>query len=148
MVILRSVILAAALLAPVLAAADVAMPVEPARLRVIDGDTVALSGVETDFGTVDVAHEESLRLLGYDTPETWRPRCEWEREHGERATAMLQDMIDTGAPMHLVITGERDGRGRWLVRLVIGGYDAAGLLWIAGLARPHEGSGRTAPWCR
>lgn len=49
--------------------------------RVVDGDTLDLI-VDLGFST---KVSWRFRLANIDTPETWRPRSEAEREHGERA---------------------------------------------------------------
>jgi len=49
--------------------------------RVVDGDTFDLV-VDLGFST---SIEWRFRLAGIDTPETWRPNSEGEKEHGERA---------------------------------------------------------------
>ena len=143
---IRALALFACLAAP--AAADVILPVDATRLRVIDGDSVGLAMVEIDLGPVDLQLDElGVRLIGYDTPETHRPRCAWEDAQGERATAMLEAMIATGAPIALHVVDELDRHGRLLARMTIGGYDAGRMLILAELARPYDGGARR-PWCR
>jgi micrococcal nuclease len=50
-------------------------------VRVIDGDTIDLNGMP-------------IRILGIDTPETFRPRCENERALGVAAKARLIELLD------------------------------------------------------
>ena len=52
----------------------------PSRLTVIDGDTVRLAG-------------ETIRLVGFDTPETYRAQCDGERERGNAATEQLRELL-------------------------------------------------------
>jgi micrococcal nuclease len=49
--------------------------------KVVDGDTIDLI-VDLGFST---KLEWRFRLVGIDTPETWRPTTAGEKEHGERA---------------------------------------------------------------
>ena len=59
-------------------------------LRVVDGDTYDME-VDLGFG---IKFNARFRLNGIDTPETWRPKSEAEREHGERATARVKELIE------------------------------------------------------
>lgn len=58
--------------------------------RVLDGDTFE--------ATVDLGFRLSwrgiFRLKDVDTPETWRPKSEAERVHGEKATEFVKNLID------------------------------------------------------
>ena len=122
-------VLAACLTASGLAAE----PVPPAAVRVVDGDTIDVSG-------------ERYRLVGFDTPETWQPRCAYERALGETATARLVDLIGSGRVVDLVVLPGRDRYDRGLARLFIGGADVKDVLIAEGLARAYDG-GRRAGWC-
>lgn len=57
--------------------------------RVVDGDTYDVS-VALGFG---IKMDIRVRLHGIDTPETWRPKTNSEREHGEKATKFVRDLI-------------------------------------------------------
>lgn len=59
-------------------------------LRVVDGDTYDME-VDLGFG---IKFNARFRLNGVDTPETWRPKSDGEREHGERATARVKELIE------------------------------------------------------
>lgn len=58
--------------------------------RVKDGDTFD--------ATVDLGFKISIdctfRLNNIDTPETWRPSCEAERIHGEKAKQFVKNLIE------------------------------------------------------
>lgn len=59
-------------------------------VRVVDGDTF---DVNVDLGfSIQIKHR--FRLNGIDTPETWRPKSEAEREHGEKATEFVRNLIE------------------------------------------------------
>jgi endonuclease YncB( thermonuclease family) len=53
----------------------------PARVRVIDGDTIR-----------DLAADRTVRLVGFNAPETLNPQCAHEAELGERAKARLKEL--------------------------------------------------------
>jgi endonuclease YncB( thermonuclease family) len=55
-----------------------------ARVSVIDGDTIR-----------DLATGRSVRLIGFNAPETYEPQCEHEAELGERAKARLRELALT-----------------------------------------------------
>jgi micrococcal nuclease len=63
-------------------------------LRVLDGDTIE---VEIDLG-FDIKTTRKIRIIAeshsyFDTPETWRPKNEAEREHGLLATERAIELI-------------------------------------------------------
>jgi len=57
--------------------------------RIIDGDTYELE-VDLGFGIIKT---DKFRLLGIDTPETWRPSCDNEELHGQQARYFVHDAI-------------------------------------------------------
>ena len=58
-------------------------------LRVVDGDTF---DAIVDLGfSVQITHR--FRLVGIDTPETWRPKSEAEKLHGEQCTDFVEDLM-------------------------------------------------------
>ena len=59
--------------------------------RVVDGDTY---DVQIDLGFNLFMKDTRVRLKDVDTPETWRPTTEAEREHGERATRFVKNLIE------------------------------------------------------
>lgn len=60
-----------------------AITISAADLRVIDGDTVAF-------------RDDIYRLVGFDTPEKTRAKCDSERALGIQASDRLQNLILSG----------------------------------------------------
>lgn len=58
-------------------------------VRVVDGDTYY---IEVDVG-FKMKTEQSFRLRGVDTPETYRPKSEEELKKGQLATQFVKDMF-------------------------------------------------------
>ena len=58
--------------------------------RVVDGDTVDAT-LDVGFG---VFTKQRLRIDDYDAPESWRPKTEAEKEHGEAAKARAQELLE------------------------------------------------------
>lgn len=104
---------------------------------IADGDTIHMACPSTG--------EVKVRLLGFDTPEVYSPRCQKELAAGRQATAILRQVLQSGP-----ITGARfqghDRYGRELVRLEVGGKDVARQMIASGYAVPYSG-GRHPDWC-
>jgi endonuclease YncB( thermonuclease family) len=63
----------------------VAEQIDPADIRVVDGDTIR------------VYHEQpDVRLVGFNAPETRWAACNAERELGAKATRRLRDLVRAG----------------------------------------------------
>jgi len=58
-------------------------------IRVVDADTVD-AAVDLGFG---ITMTQRFRVDDYDAPETFRPRNEAEKEHGEAATARAIELL-------------------------------------------------------
>lgn len=126
-----------AIVAGVAYAASLAIPFSAgSSLRVIDGDTIELSG-------------ETVRIANIDTPETARAKCEAERVRGYAATQALADLLSRGA-----VTLQRgdpksrrqvDRYGRTLGLVFVDGHDVGELLITVGHARRWTGKRRS--WC-
>ena len=86
-----------------------------------------------------------MRLLGFDTPEVYSPRCQKELAAGRQATAVLSQMLRSG-PITAARFEGHDRYGRELVRLEVGGQDVARRMIASGYARPYSG-GRHPDWC-
>jgi len=115
--------------------------------RVIDGDTVA---IEYANGT-----EDTVRLLGVDTPETTLSRVSAEefagisdttagRDHlfnwGERATDLAEDELE-GEQVEIVVDAESDRRGyfgRLLAYIYVDGENFNERLLADGYARMYD----------
>ena len=107
--------------------------VDPDAIYAIDGDTLAIGN-------------ERIRLVGYDTPETYRAKCSFEKALGDGATARLRALIGSGLIVDLTILPGRDRYGRLLGRFAVGGDSVGRILVAEGLARPYKG-GRRGGWC-
>ena len=119
-----------ALLWPAVATAEV---IASSSIYVVDGDTVRARG-------------DKFRLVGFDTPETYKPRCEYELALGRAATNRLRQLMASVRNVDLVILPGRDKYNRGLARLYVGRNDVADILVSEGLARRYNG-GRRQSWC-
>jgi micrococcal nuclease len=106
-------------------------------LRVVDGDTVTLMCPEEGV--------ESARLVGFDTPEKFSPKCLSEFVAAERASWALRTLIQRADRLKVSRQGT-DRYGRALVRLELDGQDVAGRMVRTGLARVNTGGPRGS-WC-
>jgi micrococcal nuclease len=104
---------------------------------VIDGDTVSL--ICPEDGMV------SARLMGFDTPEKYAPKClgEFWRRNGPRGIAGADP---AGGPDEADVHRGTDRYGRALVELEIDGVDVARLMVRTGHARAY-GGGLRGSWC-
>jgi micrococcal nuclease len=57
--------------------------------NIVDGDTFDAT---VDLGFT-ITTKQRFRLKDVDTPETWRPKTESEREHGKRATDFVTPLL-------------------------------------------------------
>lgn len=105
----------------------------PSHVTVVDGDTVRLAG-------------QAIRLIGFDTPETYEAQCAAERDLGEAATDRLRDLLARASSAQLAYLPRRDQYGRELARLVLDGRDVADIMVGEGLARRYTGGHRQS-WC-
>jgi len=107
--------------------------VDPRLLTVVDGDTVRLAGT-------------SIRLTGFDAPETYRAQCDAERVRGEAATARLRELIELASTAQLAYLPHQDQYGRDLARLTLDGSNVSDTMVGEGFARRYSG-GQRRPWC-
>lgn len=106
-------------------------------VRVVDGDTVTL--------LCDEEGMQSARLLGFDTPEKYAPKCVAEFAAAERAAWALRTMIQQADRLKLTRDGA-DQYGRALVRLELDGQDVADRMIREGHGRRY-GGGPRGSWC-
>lgn len=102
-------------------------------VRVVDGDTI------------EVANQK-YRLLGFDTAETTRAKCNYERSLGRAAKYRLHELINEAADIDVVTDGNRDRYDRVLAHLYVDERNVGRILISEGLARPYDGGSRK-PWC-
>ena len=125
--------MAGAALWSLIGTAAVAETISPASIYVIDGDTIDVGG-------------NRFRLVGLDTPETYRAQCDYELALGHAATARLVELVGSGSVLDLAVLPGRDKYDRGLARFFVGGRNVAEILTSEGLARAYEG-GRRQSWC-
>lgn len=100
---------------------------------VIDGDTFHLDGMK-------------VRIADIDTPELSPPRCDYERELGERAKARLRDLLNAGPFILQAADRDEDKYGRKLRSVHRPDGTSVGLILVReGLARRWDGARH--PWC-
>jgi len=59
-------------------------------IRVVDGDTVD-AYLDLGFNTFV---KQRLRIDNFDAPESWRPKSQAEKEHGEAAKARAIELLE------------------------------------------------------
>ena len=107
-------------------------------LKVIDGDTVTL--------WCGVGGIERARLVGFDTPELFSPKCFSERYQAIRATFVLRGEL--WAAGWIEVRTEGRGRyGRVLADVRLDGWPLDRIMVGRGLARAYDG-GRRRDWCQ
>jgi micrococcal nuclease len=99
---------------------------------VVDGDTIWLSG-------------KKVRIADIDAPETHDYGCPEEKSLGDRATARLKEVLESGPITLESINRDKDQYGRLLRIVLVNGESVGTTLVREGLARWYEGGRR--PWC-
>jgi len=107
---------------------------------IVDGDTVKITCNTRGNPTAG-----SARLVGFDTPETYRPGCPQERRKGEQAKVYLEKRLRAAQIIAPTSLG-KDRYDRALVKLELDGEDMATIMVDAGLAVRYDG-GRRIDWC-
>jgi endonuclease YncB( thermonuclease family) len=106
-------------------------------VNVVDGDTVDM--------TCPGEGRFRARLTGYDTPESFEPRCAAEAQVARAATTRLRGLVREAGSVDAQLGG-RDRYDRRLVRLSLDGRDVGATLIAEGLALPYNGGPRP-DWC-
>lgn len=106
-------------------------------LRVVDGDTVTLICPEDGM--------QNARLLGFDTPEKYAPKCLAEFVLAEKASWALRTLIQKADRIEIA-HDDTDQYGRALVVMTLDGLDVARAMIRAGHARANNGGPRGS-WC-
>jgi|CXWL01.1.fsa_nt_gi endonuclease YncB( thermonuclease family) len=125
--------LVAVTLALFLVACERAQAEMPQPYRVIDGDTFAVKGVK-------------YRLVGIDTPETYRPDCLDELILGGEATKFVRRLL-THSSVTFSPTGAEDIYKRKLVQIYVLGTNLSQLLIEVGLGKPFIPPAKKPTWC-
>ncbi len=106
-------------------------------VRVLDGDTVDLS--------CPGQGELRARIVGYDSPELFSPRCPAERAAATQATRALGSWVRDAAGVEVAVLGH-DRYGRTLVDMRLGGQRVARGMVERGNGRRYFGNHRGG-WC-
>ena len=104
-----------------------------ATFIVVDGDTI-----KAPYGV-------TYRLMGFDAPETFRAKCDAERELGLIAKQRLEELLAI-SEVKVLESGKIDRYGRTLANVTANGRDVGAILIGEGLARPYFGKKRES-WC-
>jgi hypothetical protein len=106
-------------------------------IKVVDGDTIRCEG-------------RTIRLAGFDTPETLRQNtgCPEEQQLGEVATCTLKSLIGEGK-VFVRPTRRRDASHarRAMADLIVDGHNVRDTLFSLGLARPYADGDSKTGWC-
>jgi len=105
--------------------------------HVVDGDTVDLK--------CEGRQTERIRLMGYDTPETYYAECPAEKRLGDEATERLRN-LSASQPVTRVARNGTDRYDRTLASIWLGGIDLAETMVSEGLAVRYTG-GTRINWC-
>lgn len=105
--------------------------------KIVDGDTIDL--------TCQTGQTERIRILGYDTPETYYAECPAEKQLGDAATRYLRDLA-ARQPVTRVERTRKDRYDRTLAHIWIGGENLANIMVAENLAVPYTGNQRIS-WC-
>ena len=94
-----------------------------ALISVVDGDTV-----KCDDQNIRLIGNGAPFKSGFDTPETYRPKCQQELELGRAATSRLIELMPDVVGVE--DTGKHDRYGRILGRLILKNGQTAGEVLI------------------
>lgn len=113
--------------------------------RVIDGDTIKF---EAPWLPDPLKKEQSIRVLGVDTPEKGhRAQCDKEKKAGEAATKFTKELVKNGKKIQVKFCEADKYGGRWLGDIIIDGKSLSEQLIASGNARPYFGE-KKSDWCK
>lgn len=104
-------------------------------------------GVQVTDGDTLVIHGERVRIVGIDTPETWKPRCIEERTLGLQAKRRLAHLLQSGDVRLVRYPHLEDRYNRTLARVFVNGQDVGDILVREGLAVRYDGHRPRRDWC-
>jgi micrococcal nuclease len=112
-----------------------------ASLLAVDGDTIKCDGVNLrDMG------DGAPNVSGYDTPESYGPECDYERDLARDATIRMEELLRTPG-LQIIDSGRRDRYKRPLVSAVLADGRTIGSVLISeGLAVEWTPDYKPA-WC-
>lgn len=108
----------------------------PFPYRVVDGDTISTKERPRTY----------YRLLGYDSPESYLPRCDLEALAAGKATTYFTQLLQSPNIIFLE-TSKLDKYGRKLIRIWANGTEISTLMIKANLGVKSDGKTKFN-WCR
>jgi endonuclease YncB( thermonuclease family) len=107
----------------------------------------------TDGDTVKIGDGSSVRLVGFNTPEIFSPKCDAEHKLGLKARDRLNKLVkDNRTTVTLTIVPGNCAFGRKCGRLTVHGQDVGEILISEGLAEKLDCPGGRCPkarnWCQ
>ena len=109
-------------------------------IEVKDGDTIVIEHPDTFY------QNPSIRLYGVDTPESYRPKCDLEKQMGEKAKQFIKTTLKSNKNIITLGKIDKDKYGRILTTVYVDGKDLSKLLIKNGLAREYFGDKKQS-WC-
>jgi micrococcal nuclease len=104
--------------------------------RAVDGDTLRLSGI-------------SIRLVDYDAPELFSPRCRRESTLALRAKSELQRQVAAGNLQVSIVPCATNNYGRLCGRATLSDRTPlASHMILLNLAVPYDGLEQKKNWCQ
>ena len=120
---------------------------ECSQIRVVDGDTLDCGILDLGLGVALV--NERIRLVGINSPESFRPSCPEERAKGILAKEALAKAVADG--IVVVLTSDKDERGKFgrvFGWLYVDGENINDSLIEDGHAIRYDGGKRKNVWCQ
>lgn len=110
-------------------------------LVVVDGDTVRCDGEP-----LRLIGDGAPNVLGFDTPETWKPGCQRELQLGLAATDRMKELVRIPG-LKVESSGARDRYGRLLATIRMPDGRSAGAIMIAEGHAVEWRPGYRSRWC-